>query len=304
MNQRIQHIVPVTSSRDRLDRYLATFVPETSRAQIQRWITGGHVRVNGNPARASQHVAPGEKIDVEIPPPEPMKLEPDESITLKVLYEDKRLLLVDKPAGLVVHPAPGHPSGTLVNALLAHGRKFSQMAGLLKPGIVHRLDKDTSGILLIAKDDEAHRRLSAQFAEARVKRVYLAIVQGIIQQQEGTIDAPLGRHRTHRQKMAVQPEGEGRHAVTRYRVLERFKKATYVQLLPQTGRTHQLRVHLAHIGHPILGDLRYGVQAGLSRQALHAHRLGFYHPADERFLEVVSDLPVDLQQALECLRNG
>ena len=272
-----------------------------SRASIQRLIRQGYVQVNGRTPKTSHRIQPDERITVEIPAPTPFEIKP-EPIPLQVLYEDNLLLIVDKPAGLVVHPAPGHPSGTLVNALLAHGASLSSVAGPFKPGIVHRLDKDTSGLLVVAKDDETHRHLSRQFASRQVHRVYLAVVRGVVSQDEGTIHAPIGRHPVQRQRMAVRTHG-GREAVTRYRVLKRFSTSTLLELIPQTGRTHQLRVHLAHLGHPILGDPRYGATMGFPRQALHAHRLGFKHPHGGRWMEFVSPLPFDVAGSFGALKD-
>lgn len=301
MKRLIEHQVPADSYPERLDQYLSRVIPDSSRSQIQRLLKGGHIRLNDQAPKAARHVAPGDRLRIEIPEPASMELRA-EPIPLRILHEDKWFLIVDKPAGLVVHPAAGHFSGTLVNALLAHGAKLSSVAGAFKPGIVHRLDKDTSGLMVVAKDDQTHRHLSRQFASRQVHRVYLAIVQGIVRQNEGTIEAPIGRHPIHRQKMAVR-SGTGRDAMTRYRVLQRFPRATYLELLPQTGRTHQLRVHLAHIGHPILGDVRYGADAGFFRQALHAHRLGFLHPAKGKQVEFTSPFPRDLQGTLKKLAS-
>jgi 23S rRNA pseudouridine1911/1915/1917 synthase len=288
----MRHIVPVNSPPDRLDRYLTELLPNSSRSLIQRWIAAGCVQVDGKKVKPSHRVAPAEEILVTPPPPEVSTLKP-EAIPLSILYEDDHLLVVDKPSGLVVHPAPGHPTGTLVNALLGRGGRLSGVAGDFKPGIVHRLDKDTSGLILVAKDDETHRALSGQFASGKVEKVYWALVKGSVAQDEGTIEAAIGRHRFQRQQMAVR-EDTGRQAITRYKVLKRLKGATLLELYPKTGRTHQLRVHLAHLGHPILGDTRYGIKAGLPRQFLHAHRLKFLHPAKNRWLTFTSPLPPDL----------
>ncbi len=299
----MRHSVPPATAPDRLDRYLTGLLPRSSRSQIQRWIAEGHVLVNGKRVKPSHQVRPSEEIVAEPPAPKPMELKP-EAIPLTILYEDPYLLVVDKPAGLVVHPAPGHPSGTLVNALLGRGGKLSTAAGAFKPGIVHRLDKDTSGLLLVAKDDETHRKLSEQFAASHVKKVYLALVKGRVEQDEGTIEAAIGRHPVKRQQMAIRPD-RGRRALTRYKVAKRFAQATLLELYPKTGRTHQLRVHLAHLGHPILGDARYGGKAdpssGFARQALHAHKLKFFHPAKKRWLEFTSPLPPDLAGPLRGL---
>jgi len=260
----------------------------------------GKVRVNGRPLRRpSYQVGGGEELSLEIPPPEVSELKA-QKIPLNILHEDAFLIVLDKPAGLVVHPGAGHSEGTLVNALLAHGPKLSRMGGAVKPGLVHRLDKDTSGLMVVAKDDATHWNLSKQFAGRSVLRVYQAVVRGRMERSEGTIDAPIGRHPVHRKKMAVRHDSE-RDAVTKYKVLKRFKEATLVELYPQTGRTHQLRVHLASIGHPILGDVQYGVSGGFSRQALHAHRLGFIHPGIEQRVEFSSPLPIDLQRQISRL---
>ncbi len=297
----LRHAVPLGAAPERLDQYLTRLIPQSSRAQVQRLIAGGHVQVNGRSMKASHRVFAGEQLAVTFPPPVSLDLKP-EPIPLQILYEDKHLIVLDKPAGLVVHPAVGHPTGTLVHGLLAHGGKLSSMAGPFKPGIVHRLDKDTSGILVVAKDDETHRDLGRQFSLRKVRRIYLALVQGIVQKDRGVIEVPIGRHPVNRQKMTVR-YGASREAITRYRVLKRFSDCTLLELNPQTGRTHQLRVHLAHLGHPILGDARYGVRGGLSRQALHAHRLGFQHPADGNWVEFTAPLPPDLEAHVATLHR-
>lgn len=309
MNTLFRHRVTPGTPRDRLDRYLAHTVPGISRSKVQRLILDGKVRVNGRPLRRPSYtVNPGEEISLEVPPPEPSDIQP-QKMPLNILHEDAWLLVVDKPAGLVVHPGAGHSDGTLVNALLAHaGPKLSRMGGAVKPGLVHRLDKDTSGIMVVAKDDATHWDLSRQFAGRSVLRVYQAVVRGRMEHDQGTINAPIGRHPVQRKKRAVRHDSE-RDAVTQYKVIKRFKEATLVELYPQTGRTHQLRVHLASIGHPILGDTEYGVgggpsaglRAGFSRQALHAHRLGFVHPGIEQRVEFVSPLPRDLERQIARL---
>lgn len=299
----MRHIVGDQTPHKRLDLYLTELLPELSRAQVQRSIKEGHIQVGGICARSSQRVVAGQELTIEIPPPKPSELKA-EPIPLSILYEDRYLLVVDKPAGLVVHPAPGHLGGTLVNALLGHGGPYSGVGGFLKPGIVHRLDKETSGILVVAKDDASHRGIAKQFAERSVGRTYLALVRGVIQRDEGTIDAPIGRHPARRMDMSVRLEGRGREAITRFRVMKRFPRATFVALFPQTGRTHQLRVHLAHIGHPILGDLRYGVaMVGLSRQALHAHKLSFIHPKTGKPVHFESSFPDDLEAFIKILAS-
>jgi len=218
---------------------------------------------------------------------------------LDILYEDDALLMVNKPAGLVVHPGAGHATGTLVHGLLAHAGRLSQVAGPFKPGIVHRLDKDTSGLMVVAKDDTVHRALAKQFADRTVKRTYVALVDGLVPRDAGIIDAALGRHPRDRQRIAVRQDGRGREAITAYRVLRRFADMTLVELTPQTGRTHQLRVHLAHLGYPILGDPRYGRRRSCPRQALHAERLGFFHPTAQAFMEFTAPWPAALAAVIE-----
>ena len=250
--------------------------------------------------KSSHRVSAGEEYVIEVPPASLPELKP-ERIPLEILHEDDYLMVIDKPAGMVVHPGAGHASGTLVNALLGHASKLSRRGGAERLGLVHRLDKDTSGLLVVAKDDATHQALADQFAGRSVLRIYLAAVRGVVRRDEGTVEAPIGRHPQERKRMAVR-YGQGRDSVTRYRVLERLPNATLLELKPETGRMHQLRVHLAHLGHPILGDAEYGVRAGFSRQALHAHRLGFRHPGAEQWVEFVSPLPADLKRQIDRLR--
>jgi 23S rRNA pseudouridine1911/1915/1917 synthase len=297
----IRHPVALDAAPERLDRYLTRIFTNRSRSQIQRWIAQGRVRSADMPLKASHRIKPGEILEIAVPPipTEPSSILP-EPIPLSIIYEDEHILVVDKPAGMVVHPAPGHPTGTLVNALLSYVNRLSQVAGPLKPGIVHRLDKETSGLLVVAKDDTSHRALARQFAERLVLRQYLAVVKGQVASDEGTIQIPIGRHPIHRQRMSVRWEG-GRDACTRYRVLRRFLQASLLELSLHTGRTHQVRVHLAALGHPLLGDRRYGVHGGCPRQALHAHRLGFIHPATDRWMVFHAPLPPDLDQFIRTL---
>lgn len=298
----IRHTVPPEAVPDRLDRYLTTVIPGSTRSALKRLIEEGRVRMGRRPLKSSHRVSAGEEYVIEIPPVSLPELKP-ERIPLNILHEDDFLLVIEKPAGMVVHPGAGHASGTLVNALLGHASKLSRRGGSERLGLVHRLDKDTSGLLVVAKDDRTHQALADQFAGRSVLRVYLAVVRGNVAQDEGTVEAPIGRHPRERKRMAVR-YGAGRESVTRYRVLERFKNATMLELRPQTGRMHQLRVHLAHLGHPILGDPEYGVRGGFTRQALHAHRLGFRHPGVEQWVEFVSPLPADLERELSRLRKG
>ena len=303
----IRHTVPGGVVPDRLDRYLTTVVAGATRSSLQRVIEQGFVRMGKIRLKSSHRVAAGEEYVIEIPPRATVELKA-EKIPLQIIHEDDFLLVIDKPAGLVVHPGAGHSSGTLVNALLGHASKLSRRGGAERLGLVHRLDKDTSGLMVVAKDDRTHLALANQFEGRSVLRVYLAAVRGVVQQDEGTIEAPIGRHPLERQRMAVR-YGGGRESVTRYRVLERFSKATLLELKPETGRMHQLRVHLAHLGHPLLGDAQYGVAGGPSaglrtgfrRQALHAHRLGFRHPGVQQWVEFVSPLPPDLKRQIAKL---
>ena len=240
----------------RLDKFLAEQALPLSRSQIQSLIKEGKVTVNRLPSKSSHRVVAGDKVSIVVPEQEPLKVLP-EDIPLDILYEDEELLIVNKPPGMVVHPAAGHYSGTLVNGLLFHCPHLSTINGPLRPGIVHRLDRDTSGVLMVAKTDEAHLDLARQIKERSIKRKYLALVEGKCELDEGTIEAPLGRHILKRKEMAVRHQG-GRFALTHYRVLERFKAATLLEITLATGRTHQIRVHLTYIGHPVVGDKTYG----------------------------------------------
>ena len=298
-------VVPADAAPERVDRRLARLLADVcSRTQVQRWIKQGRVRRNGQPVTADARVHPGDTLTVAIvPEPVQSDLTP-EPIPLDILYEDEALLMVNKPAGLVVHPGAGHATGTLVHGLLAHAQRLSQVAGPSKPGIVHRLDKDTSGVMVVAKTDVAHRALARQFADRTVRRTYVALVSGVIPYDTGVIDAPLGRHPKDRQRIAVRPAGWGREAITRYTVLRRLPGATWLELTPQTGRTHQLRVHLAHLGYPILGDPRYGKRGGVTRQALHAARLGFRHPTTGESVEFTAPLPRELDAAIAAASSA
>jgi 23S rRNA pseudouridine1911/1915/1917 synthase len=300
----------------RLDRFLAERLPELSRARLQALIEAGSVQVDGRAAKVSARLRAGQSVSVTVPEPEAARPAP-EAIPLAVLHEDRHLLVVDKPAGLVVHPGAGRASGTLVNALLHHVRDLSGVGGVLRPGIVHRLDRGTSGLMVVAKDDETHRALARQFADRTVEKEYLAVVLGVPARGEGTIEMDIGRDPVHRKKMSVRAR-RGRSARTTYRVLEALDGAALVRLRIHTGRTHQIRVHLAGIRHPVAGDATYGggrtpsskrassreaLQA-LSRPALHAARLAFDHPATGERLSFESPLPEDLGRLLEALRAG
>ncbi len=300
----------VKEGNTRLDKFLADRMPELSRSAVQRLIDAGQVTVNGDPTKPSHKVRRGDLVVAFVPAEEAS--EPvAEAIPLNILYEDDALLVVDKPAGMVVHPAPGHPGGTLVNALLAHCPELAD-SGDERPGIVHRLDRDTSGLILVAKSERIRRALQRQFRERQVRKAYLALVDGQLEPAWGRIEAPIGRDPQRRQRMAVLPGG--REAVTEYHVLERFAHRVgpaagdycLLQVEPQTGRTHQIRVHLAAIGHPVVGDTVYGqrkTQLPVQRQFLHAQRLGFKHPVTGQRLEFEAVPPPDLSAVLKLLQG-
>src|SRR5215204_4414219 len=287
----------------RLDRYVAENLPDLSRGTVQALIESGRIRVDGQQRKPKFRMTPGEVVSVKIPPPRIDEILPD-PIPLAVVYEDTDVVVIDKPAGMVVHPAPGHPRGTLANALVAHVPGIS-VGGSQRPGIVHRLDKDTSGLIVAAKTDRGRTSLISQWEDRSVEKTYLALVVGSVADEEATIDAPIGRDPKNRQRMAVLRSG--RPAVTRFRVIERFPNATLLELSIETGRTHQIRVHLAFIGHPILGDQLYGkprrTDLHLDRQFLHASALEFQLPDGAR-LKLEAPLPNDLQSVLEQLRVG
>jgi 23S rRNA pseudouridine1911/1915/1917 synthase len=290
-------------SGGRVDKYVAQEVPSLSRSRIKQLIDDGFLRVNGSVVKPSYRLEDGDQVVLRIPPVEEVQLRP-EPVPLTVVYEDENLVVVDKPPGLVVHPAPGHERGTLANALVARYPDLPLDEGG-RPGIVHRLDKDTSGLILVAKNEGARRDLQAQFKRGEVAKVYLALVHGKVEPADGVIDAPIGRNARDRKRMAVACSG-GRQAVTRYHVLEHLGDFTLLEVRPETGRTHQVRVHLAFIRHPVVGDKTYSRRKqslGMKRQFLHAHRLGFRLPASGARLELVSQLPGDLAGVLGRLRR-
>jgi 23S rRNA pseudouridine1911/1915/1917 synthase len=286
------------SQNVRLDRYVAENCPELTRSQAQRLISDGLVKVNGVVARASLKLSDGDRITVTVPPPKRSLLEP-ESIPFDILYKDDDILVVDKPAGLPVHPAPGHPEHTLVNAVLDYLSIYSDADDSLRPGIVHRLDMDTSGVMLVARNRAAWDNLVEQFKSHSVVKVYLVLVKGHLSPEVGVIEAPIGRDPGNRKRMAVAAEGEGRPARTEYRVLRYIENYSLLEVTPETGRTHQIRVHLAAIGYPVVGDATYGKKSALvSRQFVHASRLGFRLPSSGEYVEFEAALPSDLEQAL------
>jgi 23S rRNA pseudouridine1911/1915/1917 synthase len=282
----------------RLDLFLTRVQDEITRSYLKKLIEDDHVTVNDQPAKASYRLKLEDRVELKLPDPAPLEVQA-EAIPLNVVFEDEHLIVVDKPAGLVVHPAPGHASGTLVNALLHHCKDLKGIGGVERPGIVHRLDKDTSGLIVVAKTEKALQSLAGQFKDRTVTKVYLALAKGTMEKTRGVIDSPIGRHKVHRKKMSSHTH-KGREAETRYEVVTQFDKYALVRLFPKTGRTHQLRVHLASIGHPILGDGLYGGTSGpgvpkISRQALHAHSLKFIHPETGEELHFESPLPEDMQ---------
>lgn len=316
MTQNCQFYFEKGRAPERLDRFLAVCLANISRSQIKKLIEDQHIRVDGLPAKVGEKLKGGENITVVIPPPNAAVAAP-EPLSLNILFEDSHLVVIDKPAGMVVHPAPGHRHGTLVNALLFHCQDLSGIGGELRPGIVHRLDKDTSGVLVVTKDDATHNALARQFKNHTVKRRYIALVQGLLADETGTIDQPIGRHPRERKKMAVLPH-TGRRAVTHWKTLQLFTedRLSLLELRLETGRTHQIRVHLARTGYPLAGDQVYGnsgwlkqmadlelrsLLLNLRRQALHARVLGFTHPIKKGFYEFESPLPFDLMRILDYL---
>lgn len=304
--QKVELTVAEEMSGKRLDSVLAGMMPEYSRSFIQKLFENGSITVGGDPcSEKKRKAAAGDIVEITIPQPERLEVEA-EDIPLDIVYEDDELLVVDKPAGMVVHPAPGNHSGTLVNALMYHcGDALSSINGVIRPGIVHRIDKDTSGLLMVAKTDRAHNALSAQLAEHSITRRYKAIVYSNIKEDEGTVDKPIGRDPGNRLRNAVVYTNS-KNAVTHYRVLERFGGFTLVEAVLETGRTHQIRVHMAYIRHPLLGDTLYGPaknRYGAKRQMLHAGVLGFVHPVTGEYMEFNSSLPQDFEDVLAKLRK-
>lgn len=288
----------------RVDAALVEVFPEHSRTLIQRWIKDGKVKVDGKLAKSSQKIEEGQWAEIEIPEPQGSSLVAQD-LAVPILYEDSDLAVVNKPRGLVVHPATGHWDGTLVNSLLAQCKDLSGIGGEVRPGIVHRLDKDTSGVLVVAKNDFSHHALAEQIRKRGAKRIYLAIVQGEISESKGRIEAPIGRHLKDRKKMSVLTQG-GKEAVTEFIVRERFKNYTLVECHLVTGRTHQIRVHFSYIGFPVVGDPLYGTRKqafDINGQALHAYRLSFEHPRSGKQITCEAPLPEDMESILATLRN-
>jgi len=290
---------------NRLDLYISEQYEELSRSYIQKLIKDHHIKVNGKIEKAKYMIKLGDEIEINLPQVEEVTIEP-ENIPLTIVYEDEDVIVVDKPQGMVVHPAPGNYSGTLVNALLFHCKnQLSDVNGPMRPGIVHRIDKDTSGLLVVAKNNAAHEILAEQFRAHTNTRKYHAIVVGNIREKEAAVDAPIGRHPVDRLKRAVM--NDGKHAVTHFKVLEVFRDFTYIEAKLETGRTHQIRVHLSYIGNPLVGDPLYGAKSSkfnLKGQILHAKVLGFIHPKTKEYMEFTSDLPEYFNKVLRVLRNN
>ncbi len=297
----MEYTVGPGEAQARLDVYLADkMAAQHSRAQVQKRIRNGAVLVNDAAVTPHYPVKEGDKVRVE-QLDAPADGLPAEAIPLKIVYEDDDCLVVDKEAGMVVHPAHGNPCHTLVNALLFHVRSLGNASDKIRPGIVHRLDKDTSGLLVVAKNDFTHAKLARQFKDHTIERVYRAVVRGVVQHDEGICEEPVGRAFLNRKKVVVRPSG-GKDAVTCFRVIQRYARATVVEVRPKTGRTHQIRVHFAHMGHPILGDTFYGVPCPLiRRQALHAAVLGFEQPRTRKWISLTSELPEDMRELLASL---
>ncbi len=319
MKREYEIVVPAGQKKERLDVYLTSHVENATITKVQEAIRGAEVLVNGKLVKVSHAILPGDVIHIQLSKPEPPEVRP-ENIPLDIVFEDEYLLVVNKPAGMVTHPAYKNYSGTLVNALMYHSKSLSQPHPM-RPGIVHRLDKDTSGLLVVAKDETTHQKLARQFANKTTEREYWAIVWGTFRESKGIIETSLGRSKSDRKKVAVVKEGK--HAVTEYEVLKQFAYLSLLRLHLRTGRTHQIRVHLAHIHHPVFGDETYGgrkIVAGgiegkkkaevanllerMPRQALHAKQLGFVHPATKELMRVASALPRDMKEVLEFLERN
>ncbi len=303
LQKEFHFIITEEMEEERIDKCLNTLMDALSRSYIQKLLTEGKVTVNGRSVKASYRVSAEDEVILILPPSIVPDIRP-ENIPLSILYEDQDVIVVDKPKGMVVHPAPGHYEGTLVNALLYHCKnELSGINGVLRPGIVHRIDRDTTGSVIACKNDHAHNEIARQLKEHTIVRKYQAIVQGVLKQDEGTVHTRIGRHPADRKKMAVVDRG-GKDAITHYRVLQHFQNATYIECTLETGRTHQIRVHMASLGHPLLGDFVYGAKNNsykLSGQTLHAGVLGFIHPSTGEYVETRAPLPEYFEKLLKRL---
>ncbi|MCQ6274024.1 RluA family pseudouridine synthase [Bacillus sp. V3B] len=301
--QKVEHTVLENEKSERIDKVISSLNSDWSRTQVQNWIKEGQVLVNDQPIKTNYKCNIDDQIEIIIPDPEVLDVVPEE-MNLDIYFEDSDVIVVNKPKGMVVHPAGGHVTGTLVNGLMSHCKDLSGINGVLRPGIVHRIDKDTSGLLMVAKNDKAHEHLVNQLVAKTVTRKYKALVHGNIGHDHGTIDAPIGRDPKDRQSMTVIENGK--HAVTHFHVIDRFKEFTFVECRLETGRTHQIRVHMKYIGFPLAGDPKYGPRKTieLNGQALHAAVLGFIHPSTEEYLEFEAPLPQEYEQLIEKLRNN
>lgn len=304
MSESMLLTVPAEDADARLDAWISTHCPELTRNAVQQLLQKGLILRNGSAAKKNDRLRSEDVISIEIPPPQPLNIVP-QPIPLEIVFEDSDLLVVNKPKGMVVHPAPGHPDGTLVNALLHHCvGQLSGINGVIRPGIVHRIDRDTSGLLIVAKTDRAHLGLAEQIAVHSFSRVYEAVICGKLKEDQGTIQAPIGRDPKDRQKMCVT-EKNARHAVTHYQVITQYTRHAHIQCRLETGRTHQIRVHMRYLGHPIYGDSVYGkAVGGLQGQCLHARSIGFIHPITGKALSFSSDLPPYFEAVLRHIAHG
>ncbi len=308
----------ITDTDTRIDQYLASKLTDFTRSRIQSLIKEGNVKVNNTPVKTSYRLKAGDIIAISIPPSSPYLLNP-EPLDLSIIYEDTSIIVLDKPPGLVIHPAPGHNSGTLVHGLLHHCDDLSGIGGVLRPGIVHRLDKDTSGLLVVAKNDNAHNFLSSLFKSSRINKRYIALVHGIPENNKGTIDLPISRHPVKRKEMAVSSSSKGKNALTIWKIQEILSdKFALLSVTIKTGRTHQIRVHMSHMGHPVVGDPVYGFKStwweknthyskeivdSIKRQMLHSEYLGFLHPDTEEYMEFNSPIPPDMRLVIKNLKT-
>jgi 23S rRNA pseudouridine1911/1915/1917 synthase len=304
MRNEVFTIAPEDADK-RLDVWLTAALKEFSRSYADKLIQDGNAVVNGRKVKSGYKLKAGDMVEVNVPEPKPLEVTAEE-IELDIIHEDEDIIVINKPRGMVVHPAAGNYSGTLVNALLRHcGDSLSDINGVIRPGIVHRIDKDTSGVLIIAKNNRSHKVLSDMLKEHDINRIYIAVAEGVIMEDQGTVDAPIGRHPVDRKKMAVNLKN-GRRAVTHFRVLERFADTTLLELRLETGRTHQIRVHMSYIGHPLVGDIVYGRKKqkyDFEGQALHAGTLGFIHPGTGEYVEYTAEPPEEFTKLVERLRN-